>query len=994
MSTSNTHQQSLVDAGSKTRPLMLERGIYIPWASRFRRYLNRKRENRKWLNNTNDEGPYKFRIFTPSKTKAPRMQKEEDLRGNDLKHYEAEIEAMNLILISIPNDIYNSVDACTTAKSMWQRVKHLKQGTVQNNIDRETSFDNEFDQFVAEPREALVSVYKHFAQLMNDLERNGIIFPKVTININEKGHYARNCPKPRVRDSKYFIEQMLLAKQDEAGVILIDEQNNFLFADALRIEEIEELSANTCLMARIQPENFDSNKGPSYDSAFLNEVQTPSTIYVNPLFAKDAQEQKYLKQPKIINNTIGDDQIDSNIIFDEPNEDVNNGSVEYDNNVQESFALEQLARNTYKEDEKQQKFAQKADRKAKRFEQESQSQFIHDQDVIRDLEQQCDKLDLSVIEFKRQIMELQKTQSILKRRLSENKDKYHDTVIDLEARAKKNKDVMLKMDNSMQDEIEKIQRDSIEIQEGMQKQINIVENDVQRCQKQSIEFELQLQHEKERCKCESSLKIICDTSWISKMKKLESENVSLEFQVQSLIKERDNVKTEYQKLFDSIKRTRTQNQREISELIENVNHKTYAYTDVRAQNQDLWITISELKAKLKNAKKGLRSISRVRRPSNRDSSFKNSILSNTKNSSENVEVSDSDDSSAESMNIPSKEDLDHLFSPMYEEYFEKRSSDTSINSDAQQVHNHEDSPLTSSIVVKEYEAPPIVTTVEEQTSLIPLTVADETNQEDSTDFDGNTVFFPYDVLNFEEAESFTTSLDPSNMHEFHQRDVKTAFPNGLLKEEVYVSQPNGFVDPDFSNHVYRLKKALYGLKQAPGACQSQYAIELLKKHGIDECVSMRTPIATERLDVDLQGTLTDQTTYFRMIRGHMYLIASRPNIAFATFVCARYQACPTVKHLKEFKRIFWYLRQSYNMGLWYPKDFGLEIIAYSDTDHARWKHKDGVEMKILSWIITDEMKLAYHYRMTLSAPRSHNPEMNEGELSAPQKSTIIRLRIP
>ncbi|GKE24327.1 retrovirus-related pol polyprotein from transposon TNT 1-94, partial [Tanacetum coccineum] len=51
----------------------------------------------------------------------------------------------------------------------------------------------------------------------------------------------------------------------------------------------------------------------------------------------------------------------------------------------------------------------------------------------------------------------------------------------------------------------------------------------------------------------------------------------------------------------------------------------------------------------------------------------------------------------------------------------------------------------------------------------------------------------------------------------YQMDVKTAFFNGELKEEVYVRQPEGFVDPDHPTHVYRLKKALYGLNQAPQA---------------------------------------------------------------------------------------------------------------------------------------------------------------------------------
>nr|GEY56657.1 hypothetical protein [Tanacetum cinerariifolium] len=132
MSTSKTYQQSFVDADSETRPPMIERRIY---------------------------------------------------RGNALLHYDAKIEVMNLILLSILNDIYSSVDACTSAKDTWKRVERLMMGTIQNKVDRETRFTNEIDQFVAEPGEALVTVYNRFAQLMNDLERNEMHFLIVTINI-------------------------------------------------------------------------------------------------------------------------------------------------------------------------------------------------------------------------------------------------------------------------------------------------------------------------------------------------------------------------------------------------------------------------------------------------------------------------------------------------------------------------------------------------------------------------------------------------------------------------------------------------------------------------------------------------------------------------------------------------------------------------------------------------------------------------------------------
>nr|GEW25912.1 hypothetical protein [Tanacetum cinerariifolium] len=142
---------------------MLERGSYIPWASRFLRYINQKRENRKWLNNALDEGPYQFQMFIPSDSTIPKLQTAEDLQGDSLLHYDAEIEVMDLILLSIPNDIYNFVDACTSDKDMWKRVERLMRGTIQNKVDKETHFTNEFDQFVAEQGEALVSIDNRFA---------------------------------------------------------------------------------------------------------------------------------------------------------------------------------------------------------------------------------------------------------------------------------------------------------------------------------------------------------------------------------------------------------------------------------------------------------------------------------------------------------------------------------------------------------------------------------------------------------------------------------------------------------------------------------------------------------------------------------------------------------------------------------------------------------------------------------------------------------------
>nr|GEY12842.1 retrovirus-related Pol polyprotein from transposon TNT 1-94 [Tanacetum cinerariifolium] len=120
--------------------------------------------------------------------------------------------------------------------------------------------------------------------------------------------------------------------------------------------------------------------------------------------------------------------------------------------------------------------------------------------------------------------------------------------------------------------------------------------------------------------------------------------------------------------------------------------------------------------------------------------------------------------------------------------------------------------------------------------------------------------------------------------------------------------------------------------------QSKYVLEILNKYGMESCDPVGTPMEIkDKLDLDQNGTQVDATKYRSMIGALMYLTSSRPDIVHATCLCARYQAKPTEKHLKEVKRIFCYLRGTVNMGLWYSKDSGFELTGFSDVDYTGCK---------------------------------------------------------
>ncbi|GJR93047.1 copia protein [Tanacetum coccineum] len=206
-----------------------------------------------------------------------------------------------------------------------------------------------------------------------------------------------------------------------------------------------------------------------------------------------------------------------------------------------------------------------------------------------------------------------------------------------------------------------------------------------------------------------------------------------------------------------------------------------------------------------------------------------------------------------------------------------------------------------------------------------ILVAQGFRQEDGIDFEES--FAP--VARIEAIRIFVANAANKNMTIF-QMDIKTTFLNGELKEEVYVSQPEGFVDQEYLSHLYKLKKALYCLKQAPLAWYDMLSSFIISQH-----FSKDAPMVKKnKLDEDLQGTQVDATLYRGMIGFLMYRTSSRPDLIYAVCLCARYQAKPTEKHLNAVKWIFQYLKGTINIGLLYSKDTDMSLTAYSDADHT------------------------------------------------------------
>nr|GFA55684.1 hypothetical protein [Tanacetum cinerariifolium] len=169
---------------------MLNKENYVPWSSRLIRYA-KIRPNGKLIHNSILNGLYVRRII-PEPGDAERdvnvnetfhEQTDDELSERELKQIEADDQAIQTILLGLPEDIYAAVDSCKTTQEIWLRVQQMINGSDIGIQEKNAKLFNEWERFTSNEGESIESYYHRFLKLMNDLKRNKHFSEKIASNL-------------------------------------------------------------------------------------------------------------------------------------------------------------------------------------------------------------------------------------------------------------------------------------------------------------------------------------------------------------------------------------------------------------------------------------------------------------------------------------------------------------------------------------------------------------------------------------------------------------------------------------------------------------------------------------------------------------------------------------------------------------------------------------------------------------------------------------------
>nr|GEV74100.1 hypothetical protein [Tanacetum cinerariifolium] len=273
------------------------------------------------------------------------------------KQYIADVKVMNYLLQAIPNDIYNSVDACKNTKEMWEQINRLMFGSNVTSHVRLSHLMNEFDKFIAKEEELLESVYERLTTLVNIMDRNN--FHPISVSINTK---FLNCLQPEwskyvTMDGRVDIHTKNAgycgngnknagrqSKNQTFNAGNRNDNSNQIIQPVPRTESTPDEANVQCYncnekghyardfqklrsCSRIQPVDGNAETVPLYDAKVVSEVNASSKVH----------EQMHHENRKTIIQTSDDDQIDSNIIFYDPHVENNSGTSDHDSNDHDEY---------------------------------------------------------------------------------------------------------------------------------------------------------------------------------------------------------------------------------------------------------------------------------------------------------------------------------------------------------------------------------------------------------------------------------------------------------------------------------------------------------------------------------------------------------------------------------------------------------------------------------------------------------------------------------
>ncbi|KAH9678972.1 retrovirus-related pol polyprotein from transposon RE1 [Citrus sinensis] len=174
----------------------------------------------------------------------------------------------------------------------------------------------------------------------------------------------------------------------------------------------------------------------------------------------------------------------------------------------------------------------------------------------------------------------------------------------------------------------------------------------------------------------------------------------------------------------------------------------------------------------------------------------------------------------------------------------------------------------------------------------------------------------------------------------HQLDIKNAFLNGDLEEEVYMEVPPGIESShtkskDLSNLKYFLGMEIERLKEGIAVTQQKYVLDLLMETGMLGCKPADTPVdSSKKFGTESESVPVDRGSYQRLVERLIYLSHTRPDIGFVVSSVSQFMNNPREEHMEAVYRILRYLKLTPGKGLMYRKNNKREIDVYADADHA------------------------------------------------------------